>query len=291
MELDKDTLRDGLKYIVGTWQPDFIVNAFSNNLEHIPAEEFKSDDGRDFSSINFIFFEDNTMKMKELSTGKEVDGTWEQTSSCRYRYTLNGFLGDIPNEILESAQTLEIINCELVFSLGFLAISMKKTEEGVVTPEPDIADLQPSAEDLKMNDIVGRYKVLKALSVVDDKFDLFTREEVEAAIDNAEAQEMLSLFGGIFEFTADHKVLTWMPLPPNVPEEEIQKALKAGVISAVKDGLFTSEAKEWKAVGGAYYYNTEEHREVFGEVKSPWDKIELDANNCIDLKMMIIQKM
>ena len=48
MELDERTLKDGLKYIVGQWQVDYLVNAWSNDLTHIPAAEFKSEDGQDF---------------------------------------------------------------------------------------------------------------------------------------------------------------------------------------------------------------------------------------------------
>ena len=48
MAVDEYFLKEGLKTIVGTWQVDYIVNAFSNDLAHIPATEFKSDDGRDF---------------------------------------------------------------------------------------------------------------------------------------------------------------------------------------------------------------------------------------------------
>ena len=39
----------------------YIVNAWSNDLAHIPATEFKSDDGRDFSVITFTFTEDHTV--------------------------------------------------------------------------------------------------------------------------------------------------------------------------------------------------------------------------------------
>lgn len=62
--MDKQDLRQGLQFIAGTWQAEFLVNAFSNDLAHIPAGEFKSDDGRDFSCITFSFFEDHTVVME-----------------------------------------------------------------------------------------------------------------------------------------------------------------------------------------------------------------------------------
>ena len=44
MTLDEQDLKRGLKFIVGVWQVDYVVNAWSNDLAHIPAKEFKSKD-------------------------------------------------------------------------------------------------------------------------------------------------------------------------------------------------------------------------------------------------------
>ncbi len=144
MELDEKTLNDGLKFIVGTWQVDYVVNAFSNDLKHIPASEFKSEDGRDFSAITYSFFEDHTVIMKNGSDGREESGTWEQTGWSEYHYTLNAFL-DIPDSsFLKNAETLSVLDGNLGFSIGFLAIGMKKIAEGIVTEKPDIGDLKPS---------------------------------------------------------------------------------------------------------------------------------------------------
>ena len=33
-----------------------------------------------------------------------------------------------------------------------------------------------------------------------------------------------------------------------------------------------------KSIGGKFYYDTGEHREVFGEVKSSWDEIAFDED-------------
>ncbi|MBO4366449.1 MAG: hypothetical protein J5843_02195, partial [Clostridia bacterium] len=59
MTLDEQDLREGLQRIVGTWQADYLVSLFSNDLAHIPASEFKSDDGRDFTALTFRFTEDH----------------------------------------------------------------------------------------------------------------------------------------------------------------------------------------------------------------------------------------
>lgn len=288
MILDENDLREGLRFIVGTWQVDYVVNAFSNDLSHIPAAEFKSDDGRDFSAVTFEFLEDHTVAMRDSSSGKEEKGTWEQTGWGEYRYTLNGFI-DLPDgSFRDAAEKLQVIEGCLVFSIGFLAVGMKKIADGVVTEpekEPDVGDVPMTDADLAARDVVGTYGVARAFTMVDGKFGLFSREEAEAdlmkrkaagEIDDDEIAEYLRLFEGRTEFTDDHRVITWMKLPPNVTEDMIKEALAAGEISEVKDGYFAHGETEWKSLGGKYYYDSKEHREVFGEVKSSWDELAFD---------------
>ena len=56
--------------------------------------------------------------------------------------------------------------------------------------------------------------------------------------------------------------------------------------------MFLRGTQEWKAVGGKYYYNTEEHRELYDEVQSPWDELVLAADGTIALNegLTIIKK-
>ena len=156
MELDERDLRDGLKFIVGTWQVDYVVNAWSNDLRHIPATEFKSEDGRDFSCITFSFYQDHTVVMKNAADGKEVNGEWEQTSLLEYHYTLKDFLEIPQGQFRKNAETLSVVDGCLAFSIGFLAIGMKKIAEGEVTEEKktDIGDVPMSDEDAKADGIV-----------------------------------------------------------------------------------------------------------------------------------------
>lgn len=290
MELNEMILKDGIKFIVGKWQADYIVNAFSNDLAHIPAAEFKSEDGRTFEDLKFEFFEDHTVKV-QAEAGKEFAGTWEQTGMLDYRYKLEAF-GDIPDGFFkDAAEKLDVVDGHLVFAIGFLAVALKKTEDGHVTEEPDIGDVAPGEEDLKMDGIVGEYEVAKAKTFACGKFEFFTKEEItedfnkRVAAGEADPDELadtLQLFGMAVEFTADHKVVEWMMLPPDIPEDAIKEALEAGEIAGVKDGMFTRTApREWKAVDGKYYYNTGEHREMFGEEQSPWDELVFDDDGLL----------
>ena len=290
MELDENDLKQGLKFIVGTWQVDFLVNAWSNDLTHIPATEWKSEDGTDFTAINYEFFEDHTMVMKDTSKGKEIKGTWEQTGYTEFHYTLNDFL-DIPDSSFKkNAETLMMQDGNLAFSIGFIAVSMKKIAEGTITKEPDIGDIEMSEEDRNKLDIVGKYATVKAMSFIDGKMELFTEEEVKADIDKKlaagemdehDAQQQMMTFGTIAEICDDHKIVYWMKAPAGISEADIKKALEAGEIQDYRDGMFCAQKQDWKYVNGKYYYDTGEHMEVFGEVQSSWAELSFDEDGLL----------
>ncbi len=292
MELDENDLKQGLQFIVGTWQVDFLVNAWSNDLAHIPATEFKSEDGTDFTAINFEFFEDHSVIMRDTSKGKEIKGTWEQTGWTEFHYTLNDFI-DIPDsQFKKNAETLLMQDGNLAFSIGFLAVSMKKIAEGTITKEPDISDIPMSEEDAARLDIVGEYVPVKAFSIVNDKPGLYTKEEAQAEIDKKvaageldadDARQMMLSFNTVTEFTESHKILTWMKAPEGVSEADIQKALEAGEIHDYDGERVCIGKQEWKSINGKYYYDTGEYREMFGEVKSPWDELVFDEEGLLSM--------
>lgn len=285
MELDEQELKDGLKYIVGTWQVDYLVNAFSDDLAHIPAAEFKSGDGTDFTAIQYEFFEDHTMLMRNTANGVESKGTWEQTDRYDYHYTVGDFLKIPEGDFKEAAESLSVQDGHLVFSIAFLAVAMNKIADGVVTKDPDIGDIEMTAEDLAKLDIVGRYEVAKLFSFINDNTGFFTREEVKAdcdkrlaagEMDEGEAKEALEMFDFITEFGADHKIRTWSKIPDGVSQKELEDAKKAGHILDYKDGMFCRGEQNWKSINGKFYYDTGEHRELFGEEQSSWDEIAFD---------------
>lgn len=273
MELDKSELHDGLKLICGKWQVEFVVNAFSNDLARIPAKEFKSDDGKDFSDMTFEFFEDHTVLLHNGVEGKDEKGTWEQTGFIEFRYTLGAFM-DIPEGVFrDNAEKLMMVDGFLCFSIGFLSVGMKKIEEGHVTEEPSINDIEPSEEDKNDMTLVGTYAVKKSFAMIDDKIGAFTREEIEAnlkkqlaagEIEEDEIAEGLQVFESRFEFTEDHKLNTLFKLPEGISKEEIDAALEGGDIIALRGEYAVIEQTEWKTLGGKYYYDTHREREIDG---------------------------
>ena len=150
-------------------------------------------------------------------------------------------------------------------------------------------------------DLIGVWEVAKARSFVGDKFDFFTLEEVAAELDRKKAngeldddpEEMMSGFSSRTEFTEDGKVLSWMKAPEGIPQEEIDAALASGEIKAFRDGYFCLEEKEWKEENGEFFYNTGEYREMFGEVQSSWDKLQLNEEGLLKFGsgMVLLRKM
>lgn len=133
-------------------------------------------------------------------------------------------------------------------------------------------------------DLIGFWEVAKARSFVGGKFDFFTLDEVKAELEAKKAsgeldedpEEMMQGFYTRVEFTEDGKVRSWMKAPAGVTDEEIEAALVAGELIGWKDGLMCLEEKVWKEENGAFLYDTGEHREIFGEVKSSWDELALN---------------
>lgn len=308
-ELSQKQLNEGLKFIVGKWQIDYLVNTWSANLDHLPASQFKSNEGKDLSQISWEFFEDHTMKMRNDATGDEETCTWTQTSDSKFRYDGKWF-GLIQNEtVLSNIQNLEKdMDGGLVFSMMFV-IRLKKTAEGEVhiveePKEKDIGEIEPTADDLKKKDIVGRWAVYKSFASVGGQLGQFTRAEAEGDLEKRKAagefadderryehaREGLSAFGTVFEFTDDYKVKTYSPIPPGVSQAEIDEAVASGDVKLVDGMIYAGEDKKWKYVKGEYWYDSEEHREICGEVKSSWDKITPDSEGHMQFTMFVLEK-
>jgi len=299
MEMDEQDIRWGLEFIVGKWSVEAVVSFFSSNLEPMPASEFKSQDGKDFSQITFEFFEDHTMK---ISNGDvEESGTWQQKSRGTYSYDCGGKTFGMEGDALKGIQKLENMEGKLVMSIFMFAVRMKKIEEGKITKKPDIGDLVPTEDDLKKKEIVGRWKVYKAMAMVNDDFGMFTWDEVMADIEKkkkegeefspAELSMKKLAFSIVMEFTDDHKVIAYTPLPDDVPQKEIDEAIASGEIKVV-DGMMIDQDhdSDWKYVNGDYYYDSKEHIELYGEVQSPWVKITPDSEGHMQIATCIYMR-
>ncbi|MBQ7171813.1 MAG: hypothetical protein IJR89_06015 [Clostridia bacterium] len=292
-------LYEGLVFITGTWRAEYLVSALSDDLAHIPAAEFKSEDGADFSAISFTFFEDHTVVMEDTAGGKRESGVWEQTGPGEYRYTLGGFFELPDGAFRKNAETLTVRDGRLVFSIGFLAVAMKKTADGAVSPEknPDAAKQAPDGGEAAPNWLVGVWKVERTMALLGGDFRFCARGEVEADLDargadEEERREALQPFDAVIEFTADRRVLTRVKVPEGLSGEELSAALAAGEISDLRDGAFTVGETAWKTADGRCFYDTGESREVCGEEQSSWDELTPDGEGLLPFGsgMMMLKK-
>jgi len=301
-------LKKGLKFIVGTWEVDFLVNPMSANLDHMPASNFKTTKGDDMSKITWEFFEDHTMKLRNGATGEEESGTWEQTTaSGKYKYKCEKFFGLLPPELVETISTVEKdLEGGLVFTM-FVVVRLKKTAEGNVTggddaeeKKEDIGSIQPSAEEQKMKAIVGRWKVYKTMACINDDFGMFTVAEIRANSEKKKAAGEMSQehyemsllpLGIVVEFTDDHKVNVLSPLPPGVTPEDVESEVASGEIKLVDGMVVDPDAQsEWKFVKGEYWYDSKEKVEIFGEVQSPWAKITPDSEGHMEFRTFVMER-
>ena len=126
MELGKNDLIRGRKFIVGLWKPEFVVNFFSRDLKRVPASEFKSEAG-DLTALSFEFFADNTFCVR-LSDGREEKGKWSQTDLNEYEWEFEATAEREDEKFLRSFRKLTAVDGFLTFSVGFLSFALKKDE-------------------------------------------------------------------------------------------------------------------------------------------------------------------
>ena len=141
-----------------------------------------------------------------------------------------------------------------------------------------------------MGSIIGTYKVEKFFTYLNDKADLYTREQVEAELDKAvkamkidadETGEYFEPFGYVFKFTPDGEIQSWIKVPDGMSDDEVKEALDDGEILDAKDGMVLVNKNTWEERDGKYYYDTGEYREVFGEVQSSVDELAFDEDGLL----------
>ena len=81
-----------------------------------------------------------------------------------------------------------------------------------------------------------------------------------------ELKERLNMIGGQIAVCEDGKLYMLMPLPEGVSKEEVDKAVKAGVIK-LYDGMMTDDPKAWEERNGELWLEVGEGMSVDGWAK------------------------
>ena len=90
-----------------------------------------------------------------------------------------------------------------------------------------------------------------------------------------ELKERRKMIGGQIAVCEDGKLYMLMPLPEGVPREEVEKAVKAGVIK-LYDGMMTDDPKAWEERDGELWLEVGE-----GMSEDGWVKLSDDDGNLL----------
>lgn len=85
-----------------------------------------------------------------------------------------------------------------------------------------------------------------------------------------ELKERLNMIGGQIAVCEDGKLYMLMPLPEGVSKEEVDKAVKAGVVK-LYDGMMTDDPKAWEERNGELWLEVGE-----GMSEDGWAKLSDD---------------
>ena len=90
-----------------------------------------------------------------------------------------------------------------------------------------------------------------------------------------ELKERRKMFGGQIAVCEDGKLYMLMPLPEGVSKEEVDKAVKAGVIK-LYDGMMTDDPKAWEERDGELWLEVGE-----GMSEDGWAKLSDDDGHLL----------
>ena len=108
-------------------------------------------------------------------------------------------------------------------------------------------------------------------------FDKATFKMVEKPVEDILADESIDndekkMLACKFIFKDDGYIYTAMPIPEDMPKEEIDEYISSGEGWLV-DEMLGIERKEWKEQDGKVSFNTGTKGEVLGEAVDPWMEI------------------
>ena len=127
----------------------------------------------------------------------------------------------------------------------------------------------------------GKWKLHSVMTYDDDNMPVFLTpqeyldspmpyidetDEEEVAHEIQERRKMLGMFIKICE---DGRLYMMTAIPEDIPQEEIDKAVSAGVIKLV-DGAMADEPMSWELRDGELWFDTGIEGEVYDEEVSSW---------------------
>ena len=127
----------------------------------------------------------------------------------------------------------------------------------------------------------GKWKLHSVMTFDDDNMPVYLSPEeyldspmpyVDESDEEAvadEIKERRNIISMSINICDDGKLYMLSPLPEGVSQEEVDKAVKAGVIKLV-DGQIADEPKSWEMRDGELWFDTGIEGEVYGEKADSW---------------------
>ena len=127
----------------------------------------------------------------------------------------------------------------------------------------------------------GKWKLHSVMTFDDDNMPVYLSPEeyldspmpyVDESDEEAvadEIKERRNIISMSIKICDDGKLYMLSPLPEGVSQEDVDKAVKAGVIKLV-DGQIADEPKSWEMRDGELWFDTGIEGEVYGEKADSW---------------------
>ena len=125
-----------------------------------------------------------------------------------------------------------------------------------------------------MNDDESGFVYLSAEDYLKSPMPYVDETDEDAVAD--EMKERKKMVGMQVKICEDGKLYLLSPLPDGVSQEEVDKAVSAGVITLL-DGMMADRPMAWEERDGELWYDTGIEGEVFGEKTDSWVKA-IDEN-------------
>ncbi len=122
-------------------------------------------------------------------------------------------------------------------------------------------------------DITGIWKIKEALRFNDNYEREWVSVESILADENTDPSDKRML-GSKVLFDVDGFIKMMMPVPEDIPQEEIDEALASGELELYGDNMMVYEKYPYKTEDGKLMFRTNVRGEILGEEIDPWAEIK-----------------
>jgi len=127
-------------------------------------------------------------------------------------------------------------------------------------------------------EIIGKWNIAETQVFNSKTLKLDWRSAADILADENAEDYVKESLAYSYIFTEDGKVLVVMPIPADVPKEEIEAEAASGELTLYDGSTMILEEKAWKEEDGKFFFDSEAKGEVLGEEVSSWVEIKETAD-------------